>query len=156
MTKLVLGHDAEVAAWVASRLYYVGQDGFGPNRAVGLALNDELIGGVVYHDYRPSCKDIQMSIAATTARWATPGTVRWLLAFPFFQYGCQRVTALVPRKNKRSRRFNEGIGFKLEGVVRRGFGNDDCMIYGMLKTEAKKWFKESEIGQKVTVTPPGT
>ncbi len=39
---------------------------------------------------------------------------------------------------------NEGVGFKLEGVVREGFGSDDACIYGMLRSEAARWIGEED------------
>lgn len=139
MTALLLGHDEAVAAWVASRLPHVGEAGFGPCRGIGLAVEGKLIGGVVYHAYLEKYRSVHLSMAATSPRWATPGTVRALLSYPFRDLGCVRVTMTIDRRNRRARRLAEGLGFKLEGVMRKGFGKADAVIYGMLSSEAERW-----------------
>ena len=45
------------------------------------------------------------------------------------------VTARVRKKDKRTRRFVEGIGFKLEGIMRRALKNDDICVYGFLRRD---------------------
>jgi RimJ/RimL family protein N-acetyltransferase len=43
-----------------------------------------------------------------------------------------RVTALVRGKNEVCKQFIEHLGFKLEGVMRSAFVDDDLHIYGFL------------------------
>ncbi len=42
---------------------------------------------------------------------------------------------------KAARRFLDAFGFRREGLVRKGFGDDDAMISGLLKREweASRW-----------------
>ena len=70
--------------------------------------------------------------------WLSRRTLRVLLGYPFGQLGCHRITAIVAKKNRRSRRLVEGLGFKLEGVAREGMrpGVDAC-IYSLLKRECR-------------------
>ena len=117
-------------------------------RAIGVVSGNKLVATCIYHHFRPNVPDIEMTILADTPRWCTKGAVRFLLSYPFVQLGCVRVTALIGRKNKRSRRFVEGIGFKLEGTARRAWdGRQDCMVYGLLRDECR-WLTENENGQE--------
>lgn len=130
---LVLGRDAEVAEWVADNIPHVSH--FKDMAAIGVERNGELIGGVVYHEFRGN--DIQMSCAAANPRWLKRGFLNALFAYPFLQLGCDRVSSFAPKKNMHTRRFLEKLGFKEEGNMRRGFKNDDCILYGMLKEDCK-------------------
>lgn len=113
-------------------------------RAIGVVSGNRLCAVAVYHHFRPAVPDIEMTMTADSPRWAAKGAVRFLLAYPFEQLGCVRVTALIGRKNKRSRRLVEGLGWKLEGTCRRAWdGRQDCMVYGMLKDECR-WLEVSD------------
>jgi RimJ/RimL family protein N-acetyltransferase len=139
--RVVYGEDQAVGNWVKSRIPYM--TGFGQSVAVGVATEAKLVAGIVWHNYSPTNPggNIEVSVAADSALWLRPRILRELLNYPFKQLGCHRITAIVARKNKRSRKFTEHFGFRLEGVVRKGLGADDAMIYGMLRPECR-WMKE--------------
>ena len=139
---LVFGHDKEIAEFVQQRVHTPWENGFGQCTTIGIIRFRRLLGGVVYNNYHPDIGDITVTFAFDDPRWATPSIMRSVCAYPFDQLKCQRVTAIVNRKNKRSRLFIEkGIGFKLEGCIRKGFGKDDAMIYGLLRHECR-WLKD--------------
>ena len=46
---------------------------------------------------------------------------------------------MIAESNTRAIRLNEGLGFVREGLVRRGFGNDNAVILGLLREDAEKW-----------------
>lgn len=134
MAEVIFGWDGQVANWVQHHLKQAVP--FQSFRAIGILHEDEIVAGVVYDRF--SGHDLMMSIASTKPTWATRSTLRTLFKYPFDQLGCERVTALVARKNKCARRMLERLGFVLEGVARKGYdGRQDAMIYGMLKTECK-------------------
>jgi RimJ/RimL family protein N-acetyltransferase len=60
----------------------------------------------------------------------------------FNDLGAARVTGLVRAKNKLARRFDEHLGFKLEGIMREAFEDDDLCVYGFLKSdfEGHRWY----------------
>jgi hypothetical protein len=60
----------------------------------------------------------------------------------FNELGAARVTGLVRAKNKLARRFDEHLGFKLEGIMREAFEDDDLCVYGFLKKdfEEHRWY----------------
>jgi RimJ/RimL family protein N-acetyltransferase len=140
--KLVCGHDAAVADWVRSRIPHMKGGDFGACVAIGV-IDDAgaPVAGAVFHGYSdlPGGGDIQMSMAADSARWARRGVIRGLLDYPFNQAGCQRVTTLTPARNTRALRINAGLGFVREGCIRRGFGDDDAIIMGLLREDAERW-----------------
>lgn len=142
--KLLFGHDADVTHWVTERIphaavripYFERGQVFGPAVAIGvLDKGGQLVAGVVYHNHDPFVRSIEVSCAADSPRWGSRQTFGSLLRYPFGQLQCQRVTAATPRKSTSTRRFLEGLGFKREGSVRLGFGNDNAIIYGLLAEE---------------------
>lgn len=109
--------------------------------AVGVA-DDRIRAGVVYHDHTPKYRGVQVSFATDGPGWATRKTVAALLWPPFRELDCIRVTALIRKKNKASRRLVEKLGFKLEGSLWRGYGNDHMCVYGLRRSDAEaKWLE---------------
>lgn len=136
----IIVSDKRLAQWAADRMPHVGDDGFsGHFEALGVFDGASILAVMVLHDYIPAYSNAQISMAADTAGWATKDMIRQLMAYPFHQLGLNRVTTMTPARNERALRFNRGIGFKQEGVIRSGFGNDDCVIMGLLKSEAPDW-----------------
>jgi len=133
---LVFGADAIIAEFVRQRLKNA-PDSFGPCTAIGVIRSEKLAGGVVYFDYDPKIPACQVAFAFDDPRWATKHVLRSVCNYPFLQLGCLRVSAVIARKNKRSRKMVERIGFKLEGVIRKGFVTEDAMLYGLLRPECR-------------------
>lgn len=131
---LVLGEDEFFADWVASRLDIPIETKI--CTAVGIMDGHHIMGGVVYSHFYGH--DIQMTIATTDKRWATRATLRTLFKYPFDQLKVERVTATTAKSNKKARKMLEKLGFKLEGVLRKGYdGKRDAVVYGMLKEECR-------------------
>jgi RimJ/RimL family protein N-acetyltransferase len=58
----------------------------------------------------------------------------------FVKLNCHRVTTRIHVRNERAIRFNLGLGFKREGLIREGWGpGEDCVLLGLLKSEAPQW-----------------
>lgn len=142
--RLLLGQSEAVASWVAYRIPQMstGAD-FGPCQAVGVVTQDgqRLVAGVVFHNFQRAFQNIEVSFAADTPAWLTRNVARGILALPFQQWDCQRITSLTPKKNKAARAFLEKFGFKREGCVKKGFGTDDMIISGLMRDEwaAHRW-----------------
>ena len=123
-----------VAQWVADQIGH-GLD-WGPCEAIGVVdKNDTLVGGVVFSNYRPDIANIEASFAAIRANWLTPSLVTGILGYAFNQLKCARITSQTPKRNRRARQFLQKFGFKQEGCVRLGFGDDDSIISGLLASE---------------------
>ena len=133
MKRLVLDNEL-VMQWVLARL--PGRGAFEKGVGIGIARDGKLIGGVVYYNYRPQ-NDIEVAVAADDVRWLTPDLLRGLFYYPFGQLQCRRMTALVEKRNKRSRAFVEKLGFAHEGTHKECFDGRDGLSYGLLKRNCK-------------------
>lgn len=78
-----------------------------------------ILAGCVYTNYSGSNIFISGAIAKEGIGKVTRGHLQEFLRVAFAEpLDCLRVTALVSETNKRSQRFVEGLGFKLEGSLR--------------------------------------
>jgi RimJ/RimL family protein N-acetyltransferase len=96
----------------------------------------ELVGGVVFHNF--TGRDVHVHVAGLGPHWLTRRFLGECFRYVFFQLGCRRCTGLVARSNLAAQRFDLGLGFKYEGVLRAYLPEDeDCYIYGMLREECR-------------------
>ena len=106
--------------------------------ALGVGSDNEIIAVMVAHDYEPVYKAIQISMAATRPDWARRSTIQKLLNYPFGQLKVDRLTTLISSDNARALRFNEGIGFVREGVMKNGCGERDRIVLGLYRETAQR------------------
>ena len=134
MKRVLYGEDKQVKEWVGSR---IDEDDFGQSIGIGLEENGQLIAGVVFNLYTgPS---ICMHVAAEPGkRWLTRDYLFRCFAYPFLQLKCNRITGLVRVDNFAAQKFDEHLGFKREGIMRRAATDGtDFIVYGMLKEECR-------------------
>lgn len=134
MKKVIYGEDKRVIDWVGPR---IDEDDFGNAVGIGLEEDGELIAGVVFNLYTgPS---ICMHVAAEPGRrWLTRDFLFRCFAYPFLQLQCNRITGLVRVDNLDAQRFDEHLGFKREGLMRKAATDGtDFILYGMLKEECR-------------------
>lgn len=151
--QMIFGHDAALAEWVKSRIPYM-RNGFGPCRAIGVAEgvaeNNRFYAAVVYHNYVQQVggwHTCEVSIAAISPRWAQKGIIRALLSVPFEQYGVNKLYSLMLNDNLRAIRFNRGIGFKQEAVLRHHFGKGKhAIVTSMLQKEYHRLYGDGRTG----------
>ena len=111
----------------------------GQSIGFGIEIDGELQAGVVYDGF--SGTDINMHVVVESLRAVNRKTLRAAFEFPFVTLKCQRVTGLVPSSNLAAQKFDEHLGFVLEGRKKNAFRNgDDELIYGLLK-ENCRWIK---------------
>lgn len=82
--------------------------------------------------------DMQIAIDDTGKRMTVSGfkeIFNKTFNYVFCELGVARVTGLVRAKNTKARRFDEHLGFKLEGIMRESFEDDDLCVYGFLKQD---------------------
>lgn len=133
----IIGGERElVARWMLEKLPEVTELP-GGYEAIGIARGGQLIGGCLYTDYRPCRGGGNVHIwGAGEVGWMTRRTIRVVLGYPFEQLKCHRLTATAAKGNRKSRRLLEGLGFQIEGKIRRGFDTrQDMIVYGMLREE---------------------
>ena len=136
--------DPAVAHWVAAKLpsdNISSAKDFGACISLGVAIDGKPVAGVVYNNYRilPYGSDCHVTIVAEPGqKWAYPDVLQALFTYPFVQAQCGRITAVISEKNKHAIRFCEKLGFRKEGVLRRGYnGRTNALVFGLLKSECK-------------------
>lgn len=137
MNRLILGHDAEIAAWVSKRVPRpFDPKNLGPYHAIGVEdAQGSPLAGFVYTRFKGH--DVEITGASTSPRWAQRGVICALLHYPFIQMGCVRVTMFTAKRNKRARRVIRRLGFVEEGTHPLAFdGTNDAVSYGLLRD---KW-----------------
>ena len=142
MPRLIYGHDAQIAAWVAARIPHVGEAGFGLCRAIGVASDSRMLAGVVFHDWQPGYGTMQLSFAAESPMWARPQIVRAILAYPF-SIGVFKLWTATPHDHAAALKVNERLGFKREGVLAHHFGSGrHAVVRRMLRPTYERLYGE--------------
>lgn len=99
---------------------------------------------VVFNHYIEADKTIMVHVAAVNPLWTRGTIVRDILAYPFFQLGCNKVWAAMPIKNKHAIDFNKKLGFTREGILRYHIANQHAVITGLLRKEyLRKYWPEN-------------
>jgi RimJ/RimL family protein N-acetyltransferase len=118
---------------------YDPDESFGPCACLGVWDGENILAAMVVYGYSRRKGQCHIAMVADTPKWASKSVISALLKYPFEQLGCRRVTTYTASKNERALRFNRGMGFKQEGLMRHAYGEDDCVIMGLLKEEAPEW-----------------
>lgn len=129
-----------VVEWVAHRIR---EYGFGGAQGIGVSIDGEIVGGVVYSDFNGA--NICMHVASDgTKRWMQKRALWMWFDYPFNQCGVKRVSAFVGEKNTESRRLCERVGFKLEARLKGAHPTGDMLIYRMFKNDCK-WIQHEKL-----------
>lgn len=141
VNRVLYGADAEVADFVKSRMPVEAQrlGGWpeGERIALGIVNADgELRAGVVgFHFRQHECSG---AIAGDDPRVWTPAVLRQLFKYPFVQKRYARLTAYTGADNERTARLLAGVGFQLEGRLRKSLdGATDLLVFGLLREECR-------------------
>ena len=106
------------------------------HQAIAIVSGEVAKAVVLYGDYTRF--DLRMHIASVDQTWCQRGILRGCFSYPFNQLRVRRVTALVPKKNKHARRFNERLGFVHEGTHPQSMADGGAMCsYGMVREKCK-------------------
>jgi len=137
--KRVVGEKEKVGKFTAELLpYFENDEDFGEYDAFGYSYNGELIAGFVYNRF--TGRDVHVSAVSVTPIWVTKANMGFILSVGFDIMKVERISSLTSKSNKRARKLLEGLGFKLEGMIREGNPDDtDICCYGILKREARRW-----------------
>lgn len=110
-------------------------------QTLGFSRDNNLVCVIVA--YAQTTTNIMLSIAATTPRWASKENVAAIGQWIYGQLGKKHISTVCLKSNKRSRKFTEGVGFRVEGKIRKGGNDEDMIIYGMLKEEHEEWLRKA-------------
>lgn len=134
MPQLVYDDQPELLRWAAER---IGVLRFKPDaKAFGVRRRGQLCAVVVWDTF--SEVDCAMHVASNgDGHWLSRGVLKMAFGYPFMDLKMRRITALIPAKNTDAIRFNEHLGFKLEGCCPEAMPDDDIQIRGMLRRECR-------------------
>jgi RimJ/RimL family protein N-acetyltransferase len=133
---IVYGQNELVAAFVAANI--PGETGFGNCTAIG--FGQPLVAGVVYHNWNPEGRVIELSSASTTRKWVSRANLKVIFGYPFDELECQLCVARISEHNARARRIWRALG-ATEYPIPRFYGRDEAMIIATLPVEAWRAFE---------------
>lgn len=134
---LLYGHDRELSLWAGHRLGLNGPvRGVDPT-AIGVARQGKIVAVALYSNFQPPT--IEVTFVTSTPRWASREMIKGILAYPFLQLKCKRVTAVTEECNGPARAFLERLGFRQEGVHPHAFPSGAGISYGLLRDDAERW-----------------
>jgi len=141
--RIVEDNGEQITFWVCRGLD-IGVSWLGKHLTFGFMLNDRLIGGLIFHDYRPE-HDIWWTVYTIDKRWCNRRMLREMFSLAFCGLKCRRINLLVSKSNFSGLNFVTKLGFKKEGLLRRYRENgEDCYFLGMLRQECKWLTKNGE------------
>ena len=107
----------------------------GEHLTFGIIRQNKLIGGIIFHDYRPN-QDIWLTIFTKNKKWCSKAVLKFIFGVAFADLQCRRINLLVSKSNAKCLNFVLKTGFRLEGCLRSFRENgEDCYVLGMLKNE---------------------
>lgn len=116
-----------------------------PNDAqfVGRIESERILAAIAFSHW--SGPDVEISVAAEPGS-ASRRLLNTLFGYVFEQLGCARCTARIRISNQASIALAERLGFQREGVMRQWFGDEDAVIYGLLRNEHGIWRRKATSG----------
>jgi RimJ/RimL family protein N-acetyltransferase len=133
----------EAEAWARAKLELENAPSF--FRAMSAVdENDEFVCVVVMTNFTQ--RNIDLSIVIGGKGLMPKGMLvmfNEVFGFVFDKLHVARVTGLLRGKNTQAKKINEHFGFKLEGVMRKSFIDDDLHIYGFLAEDyhSHVWYR---------------
>ena len=127
--------EEEAEQWARQKLNLLQPPEFFRAAAAVDAAN-EFVCVVVMTNFTARNVDLNIVIEKTKVRpKETIVMFNGIFGFLFEQLSVARVTGLLRGKNIESCRVTEHFGFKLEGIMRKAFPDDDLHVYGFLAEE---------------------
>lgn len=127
---VVTDQSEKVAKWAGDKF---GLSFVDPYWAIGIVRNNELVGAAILNGFEAS----NIELSAVGAGAFSKSVCRILAKTIFVANSCERVTVRVRADNEYVLRVALKFGWKKEGVLRRYYGDTDCVILGMLKSECR-------------------
>lgn len=140
MTFIGFEREDEAIEWAKARIGLNGPSGF--CRAISTVdASDDLAIVVVFSNFTSRNVDIHIASIDRLPGKAFIEIFNNAFDYIFNKLGAARATGLVKAADVTARRFNEHLGFKLEGILRDAFEDDDLCVYGFLRKdfEEHRW-----------------
>jgi RimJ/RimL family protein N-acetyltransferase len=133
----------EAEAWARTKLELENAPSFFRTMSA-VDENDEFVCVVVMTNF--TSRNIDLSIVIGGKGLMPKGMLvmfNEVFGFVFDKLHVARVTGLLRGKNTQAKKINEHFGFKLEGVMRKSFIDDDLHIYGFLAEDyhSHVWYR---------------
>jgi hypothetical protein len=131
---LACGRDAEVAKYVQERVSTIL---FPPFTALGWADDKgKITAGIVFNCWNGP--DVELTIANDSG--LNRSLIYATAQYVFDQMKCARCSITVQTKDLKTYETALKFGFRVEGVKRRGFGDEDAIIMGMVREDCR-WMR---------------
>uniref|UniRef100_A0A6H1ZB91 Putative acetyltransferase n=1 Tax=viral metagenome TaxID=1070528 RepID=A0A6H1ZB91_9ZZZZ len=115
-----------LSRWVADLIWPGQRRDFGNCQGMAIIEDDQLIAGMIFHNYESQSGVIEISGAGTSKRWLTRETLRVMFAYPFKECGCQCIVMRCDPDDAALRRMLLAYGFQLFTIPRlRGRDKDE-------------------------------
>lgn len=124
-----------LSAWVADLIWPGQGKDFGNCRGMAVLDGEELIAGMVFHNWEPHAGIIEISGAGTSKRWLTRETLRRMFSYPFKDCGCQALVMRVSDHDEPLHRMLTTYGFERYRIPRLR-GRDEAENVFVLTVEA--------------------
>lgn len=121
-----------------------------PSVCFGISHGRRPVAACIFQEFRRGefGNDVRLTFVSIDPIWCNRRILSHIADYVFSDIGCNRVTAIIREGNKKSERMAIKLGFRKEGVIRRGWnGKTNALIYGMLQHECR-WHKEPVDGWK--------
>lgn len=130
----IIINDPRAAEWVREKIPKVPcwVPGF---KSLAAIENGEIVGAVVYDAFTPFECCIHVRLDKPGCK--DPRVLREVFAYPFEQLGLKRLTGLVAESNDKGRQLCTWLGFHLEGCKMLALGNDNELIFGLLREDCQ-------------------
>lgn len=126
--RVIAGEDEIVRAWIGQKIGFPYQEG----TTLGvLSAENRLVGAVLFTN--PTSYSVDVSAAGRVFDrrvWQAVGDMG------FGYLGCVRLQAITRRGNRKVRSILPRLKWKFEGVMRRYYGDEDGLMFSMLREEA--------------------
>ena len=99
-----------IGAWVATRIPGC-ERGFGASCAMSISSDDEMVAGVVFHNYSPEAGVMEMSAASDDSRWLSKNVIRRIHEYIFDDAECQMSVMRVSEENTRMLSIGARVGY---------------------------------------------
>lgn len=129
--KLSARSSRELLDWASPLIPCMNGQPFPDNAtAMGVETDEgEIIGVIAFHSWDPWSGTIEVSAAATDARWLLARkAIERMREYAFIDCGCQKIWSRTPRSHTRALRLVRALKLKPEAILPRHFGNDDAVI----------------------------
>lgn len=104
-----------------------------PNCVIGIVRNGRMIGAAVFYNY----EERNIELACVGKGSFTRAVCNMLAKVAFDENDCERITVRVRSDNEYVLKVAQKFGWVQEGVMRKYYGDADCVVFGLLKQECR-------------------